>query len=686
MKKTALTFLSISLLLAGSSILGNAINSNNYLKHFSPVANQAQEVKSEEVAPKGELQEFFAKLQNNNFTLSYRDHYVNYGQTRTQVSKYTAYSLESSGDLGFNGYAQNEECVFTYKIENNTIVSGVPLIDYNHGIMVNNIYDYREGLNEFDYSVLPSDYIPGSTFEYEFGKNTKNDALLIAVFLRATYNPDVLPKSLTMQVVGDNLNIHGVKLDYGEDIGQDTVDVTVLDVGTTENTLIKKYLDEGKGAKTPLDRKFFFLIAPYLQSYNYKTRLDATELLRSDLTGKETFVQDQYFLDEAMVYDTLSDEDSTVTGEMETIDGVVNFKMADINADKLDITSTVTNTDAQLVTSLYGEFMAYTMADLQFSNWIGYIDENDPNSYYITDSQTQSILGYIAKYELDSTTRSLRSLKLTVTDWDKHEFDLIFEVYNPTTNKNMGKYKTSFSNVDEVEFKSIDRYLNYGERASDQERSELESVLNKFKGHNYTLDIVDSGTALAKIRYTPNYYYSEAYGNPNNNLGYIKLGEKIHKFTIDYSGSEPVVNVETGTDYAEGGMKLPGCGEVYGSQGQDLFYVSAFDDVIYDYDSYEVVNFYGYSFWSNTASTKEGTSNFANDIYRYFYPNDTKNLPQYAGFMVSDSEDSYDTRCSLIWAYSSKDGTQFGMQLYTFYDIGKSEYNIIDNYLETQNS
>ena len=52
-----------------------------------------------------------------------------------------------------------------------------------------------------------------------------------------------------MQVVGDNLNIHGVKLDYGEDIGQDTVDVTVLDVGTTENTLIKEYLDEGKGAK-----------------------------------------------------------------------------------------------------------------------------------------------------------------------------------------------------------------------------------------------------------------------------------------------------------------------------------------------------------------------------------------------------------------------------------------------------
>ena len=57
MKKTALTFLSISLLLAGSSILGNAINGNNYLKHFSPVTNQAQEVKSEEVAPKEEATE-----------------------------------------------------------------------------------------------------------------------------------------------------------------------------------------------------------------------------------------------------------------------------------------------------------------------------------------------------------------------------------------------------------------------------------------------------------------------------------------------------------------------------------------------------------------------------------------------------------------------------------------------------
>ena len=154
MKKTALTFLSISLLLAGSSILGNAINSNNYLKHFSPITNQTQEVKSEEVAPKGVLQEFFAKLQNNNFTLSYRDHYVNYGQNRTQVSKYTAYSLESSGDLGFNGYAQNDECVFSYNIVDNEIVSGVPVIDYNNGILITDIYNYRDGLQNFDYTFL----------------------------------------------------------------------------------------------------------------------------------------------------------------------------------------------------------------------------------------------------------------------------------------------------------------------------------------------------------------------------------------------------------------------------------------------------------------------------------------------------------------------------------------------------
>ena len=93
----------------------------------------------------------------------------------------------------------------------------------------------------------------------------------------------------------------------------------------------------------------------------------------------------------------------------------------------------------------------------------------------------------------------------------------------------------------------------------------------------------------------------------------------------------------------------------------------------------------GYHYWKNNGSVSNGTL-FSQAVLRYFYPNDTSGaLPQGAGFMVSDGEDPYDTRVSLFLAYSSADGLNYGGQYTTFYDIGGTGFEYLDNYIEQNN-
>lgn len=635
---------------------------------------------------KGDLQNLFASLRANNFSLSYSDSYAAQGVSRSQTSRYTTYSLESSGDLGFNGYAQNDECVFNYNIVDNEIVSGTPLIDYDKGLMVTNIYEYRDGLNDFDYTFLPSNYKSGEVYEYEFGKNTKNDELIVSVFLRMTYNPDGLPKKLTMQVVGDTLKIDAVNQYYELQNAYDTVSVVAYDIGTTENQLIKKYLADGKTSKKPLDNKFFHLIAPYLESNNFKTTLDARGL-RNNQGTFETFYEDQYFLNDAIVYDNKSvGEKETISGDLQIPGTVVNFKLDSLDDEKLTITATPYNPNTEeFYYSLYGEYLDYSMSSLSFSNFVGYIDEENENSYYITDSQTQSILSYICKYEVDTTTTSLRSLRMEVTNWNKKEFTLYFSIYDKTTNLDKGVYKVSFSQVGEVDIPAVKKYLNYGDDALSQSKEDFETVMNKFKNNNYSMDVL-TGAGVAKAYYTENYFYEEVYGAPSNNYGFIKEGDAIYEFVLTYNANNYIsgISIDRSKDYAASyGMTLPGCG-AYNGGNDDLFYFSSFDDALYDYDSYTQSSILGYSYWKNNTTYDDSRITFSNAVLKYFYPNDTSGaLPQGAGFIVSNGDNPYDTRVSLMLAYSSADGLNYGGQLTTFYDIGGTSFAYLDEYINS---
>ena len=678
MKKKILAFLSFSFLLTGLVACGN---------NDTPSQDEPKDEETLPVLPEaeGSLQKFFDSLRMNNFTVSYSDSYAAQGVERTQMSYYTDYSLQSQGDLGFNGYAQNDECVFTYNLENGEVISGVPVIDYGAGIMVSDIYDYRDGMGDFDYTFLPSDYTPGTKYVYEFGKNTRNDELLVSVFLRKTYNPDVLPQEVSLTLVQDTLTIDCVSNYYEEQDAYDRSTASVYNVGSTENKEIKKYLEDGKTSKTPLDRKFYELIAPYLTSNNYKVYLDATGL-RNDSGGMETFRQNQYFLEDAIIYETLSSTSgNNVTGFLQTPGAVVNFKLDDMNDDKLEILGTPSNQGDGFYSSLYGEYLTYVLSSMSFSNFIGYVDEEHENSYYITDSQAQSILAYICQYELDTTERSLKNLRLEVNDWETHAFTLYFDVYNPTTSLNRGIFKAAFSDVNNVNSVAVERYLNIGDSALTQDKAILESVLNKYKGNNYSMDVI-SDAGLSKVYYTENYYFIQTYGVPTSNEGFIKEGNSIYGFNLTYnvSGTQiTAINIDRSKDYATGGMKLPGCGEYMGDLNTDLFYFSAFDPVIYDYEeaNYTPASIMGYNYWKNNGTVSDGKRSFSKAVFDYFGLT-SSSLPQGAGFMVSDGEDPYDVRVSMFLAYSSADGLNFGGQFATFYDVGGTGFDYLDKYVK----
>ena len=83
----------------------------------------------------------------------------------------------------------------------------------------------------------------------------------------------------------------------------------------------------------------------------------------------------------------------------------------------------------------------------------------------------------------------------------------------------------------------------------------------------------------------------------------------------------------------------------------------------------------------NTTVYNDSRLTFSNALLKYFYPNDTTGaLPQGAGFIVSNSDNTSDTRLSLLLSYSSADGTSFGGQIITFYDINETSFPYLDNY------
>ncbi len=625
----------------------------------------------EQFVPTNPLQEAFYGLKDNNFTLDYEDSYANNdGIIRRQKVNYTSYSIERSGDLGFFGIAQGDGLIFNYDIEDNQIVSGAPITNGN-GIRYQNIYDYRSSFANFDFSLLSGETDEEGYYTYQFGNNLVNDTIFADSLLFSTYTTALDNSKIKIKLEPGMINIDVTRLVYDEENDiKDSVSLRIRNVGITQNALIKQYLDDGKSAKRPLDQKFYYFIAPYLSSYNYTSHLDASNFLDVETMQNSTYKLNQYFTESAVLYEDLTN--NSFSGSILTQGVVASYTIP--NKDSLDLTITSTpyaSSDFDFYTSLYGGQVPFSFADIDYYDFVGYIDDENDNLYYFTNSYLIYMLSSLCFFEGNSTDRIITDCSLEILDEEEHRFKITFYSFNGDLQLDTGTYTAEFYDLNETEIKAVDKYLSLGSNPNEQTKEELEVMLNKFSTHNYSLDML-SNVGVGKYYYTPTYMYYETYGNPSQNYGYVKQGEAIYRFLANYDANNQLIGVEinTNSDYSSI-MSLPGVGSMFG-MSDDLGYVSALSSDIYNIDYYEISEMVGQTYWKNTA---EGFSNLAINYIGYgddYYPLG-------AGFTFTNNND--DSRISFLVGCLAKTGDVEGMVTFTFYDVGQTSYEALESYL-----
>ena len=609
-----------------------------------------------------DLQKIFLQLKNNNFTMEYTDSYANFDNVeRHQNFRYTSYSIQQTGDLGFSGIAQSDDAVFRYSIENGEIVSGVPVYDYSVGLRYDNLYSYTYGFQDFNVKDLSLEKNEDGWYTYKFGINKTNDDSLMAILLR--YNPlsSRLPDNVKLKAIqsGDGnyaLQIDALFMTYEwSDTLHDSCYAYVYDIGSTENYEIKEYLDTGKTSKKPLDFRFFKLINPYLSSYNFTVDMDATGMYG------QTFKMTTKFTENAVQ----NIQGDSTNGNIYSNGYVSNFRTKN---GKIEIYDTPLLNESSYYTSLYGDMISYTLADITYANLIGYIDEEHENSYYLTDSELIYILSYICYVELDDTITT-NKVRIEIINDDTHEFNAYFDLRNSVTSTNLGTYVAKFRDLNNTIIPEADRYLAKGKNPSTQSKEEFISVMEKFKVGNYSMDV-----GIAKYYFTEDYLYVEPYSVEFSNFGYIKQGEHIYEFKLTGNNLD-VVTIDTRTDYAQ--LGLPSVG-TYLFSSDDFGYISEFmPEQLYNYDAYEVSSSCGVEYWKNTSN------GFSTHLYNYLlsYPSEAALLPMGSGFIVQDGEDPYDTRVTAITTFISADGLNYGYYEVTYYDIGATSHPVLEQYL-----
>ena len=608
--------------------------------------------------PMNELQSIFEKLKDNNFTVDYYDSFTSHNNIeRNQKYYFTDYSLQSEGDLGFSALGEKDEVVFRYNIVDNDVVTGSPMINYNNGMRYSSIYEYTYGMQDFDVFSLPTTKASDGFYYYEHDVNVNNDKIFQAIFLKQSYT-GINPEEIKIKVVKDVIYIDAIILSIdipGEETKYESVRTVVYDIGKTENKEIKEYLETGKSYKVALDLRFYKLIHPYLFSHNYTVKFDGTGM------GYD-FKMTEYCTEDAVLDVSNNGSNSGYIYEQGVVSNFV------LNGDKLDITGTpMADSDGSFYTSIYGGVIAYNLSDLTYDNFIGYKDEKDDNTYYLTDSQLIYILSYVCYIEIYDENYC-DTVKIEILDEESHSFRASFPLYNKTANKDLGTYVAEFSNFGTTSIPQVERYKNKGANPQTQTKNDLMSVLNEFKTGNYSMDSM-TGAGMAKIYYTDEYFYEELYGSPSKNVGYIKKDGSVYGFSL-FNGS---VLLDTTTDLGDS-YNLPGCGEYY-FYDNDLGYLSHFDDALYEENNYELGNVCGFDVW------KIQNKELSSKLFSYIMVNTNVYKNTGVGLVVSKGEDSYDTRLTLICGYLNIQSGYEGYFSMTYYDINNTSHPVLDQYL-----
>lgn len=652
MNKVLNKFISLTLLF---SLCGcdNNINSSLTNSTSNNVSNFiSNSINSSSNTPSTEIEKAFYKLKNNNFTIDFYDSlYDNQNILRNEKYYYTDYALQAEGDFGFSGIAQGDDLIFKYTLEDGEVVSGAPIIDSNYGTRFESIFDFTYGMQDFDYRDLPSEIDEKGYYTYTFGKNKKNDSIILPVFLRMGQN-SLPPEELKIKIVKDVITFEAIILNYdfdgdGINEGQDTMSAIVYDIGKTENPEIKKYLSDGKTSKAPLDLRFYKLFHPYLSSQNYTVDLDATGM-------NYDFKMTEYCTKNA-VLDVVGNSNS---GYMINQGAVTGFTIKD---NKVHLSSTLADSDGQFYDEIYGQVLAYTFESIYYDSLIGYKDDENDNVYYLTDTYLIYVLSYLCYNEVYETNYCDK-VKLEIINDETHEFKLYFEMYNKQTNRDLGIFEARFYDLNNTSIPAVEEYLYLGDNPNTQTKQNLENVLNMFKEHNYSYDVLMSA-GMAKYYNTSNYFYVEVYGSPNKNFGYLKLTDGVYEFTV----VDNVLSLGNKTDYI-----LPSAGQYFGDI-DDLGFVSSINEGMFNIDNYTSSSIYNEDYWKITDIS------VANNIFNYFLGYYDDILPSGTGVIVKD--DGEDSKLTIFTSYISMDGEYYGYTTFTYYDIGSTSHPVIEEYL-----
>ena len=307
----------------------------------------------------------------------------------------------------------------------------------------------------------------------------------------------------------------------------------------------------------------------------------------------------------------------------------------------------------------------------------------------MTDSQFVYYFAHLCQINVQDDF-SVDGVTIQITDEDKAEFIATFDLYSKNTGTRYGKFKAKFFDVNNTSIPEVTDYLSEGDEPSTQTKDDLKTVLNAFKGNNYSYDTLVNSKGMAKVFYNPSYYFLQVYGDPNTNEGYLKDGDHIYSFGVQYetdtsgqiiydSNNDMIVKKfvvnNKGTDYADDihNMKLPGIGKVY-SDENSLNYMSEFSIDLYDTDKYDIGTYGGITYWNLNDYT------LSQKLFDYVYSGTKSLLPLGVGVKVSNKADS--KKLSLILASTMSDGSQSGYAALTYYDIGTTSNPIIEKQIE----
>ena len=626
------------------------------------------------ITPIGDLQRICLKIKNeNNFTIGFQK-FGYEGDIETRNFYFTDYSFQQGDSTYASGVAQGEGVIYRYTInDDDSIQASTPIVNSYTGIRYNDIYSYINGVSGFDINKLPTQVDSDGYYHYTFNENSANDDVIMSVFLRQTLGGEK-PESLKIKVVGDSLIFDSVILTYGASSSnplQLKVVSNVYDIGSTTNSQIKSYIDSGKTCKNPLDLKFYKVFNKYLGSNdNYTIELDSTSLSLADYRTKFT----EYRTSQAILDKTSTSNSGTLLSQ-----GALHYYTLDSNQ-KVNITSTPLADESTFYTNLFGEYrMSFSSFD--YSIISGYIDDNQLNTYYITDSQFVSYFATLCQINIGDTFYT-DSVKIVIDDYDSNKFSAYFDMYNKSTGSRYGEFSVKFYDVNTTKIDSVDDYLSLGDEPSSQSKDDLKEVLDSFKSNNYSLDFLSDGVGLVKAYYTSNYYFAQGYGTPTYNEGYLKYNDHIYSFTLEYDVTTDAsnsrayytykgINVSTQIDYAsQYGMSLPGVGSFY-SDEYSMNYISKFSEDLYKVDNYNIGKDVGLSYW------KSSDVKLSQDIISYVFPSTSAYIP--VGFGLKAKNKENDQKLSFIFATMSTDGSQQQYSTLTYYDINKTSSSVVEN-------